>query len=248
MPSPADIAYEVLWAASIGTAIGCLSGLALTLILKSLQDPVLEVAFTVSFAFLSFWIAQETLNASGPVAVTVCGLWMSATGLSSVSGNARDKLLSFWQTLTFISNALLFFFAGVLTISLLISEIDEVKLKAREVSPIGFFLAAVVPLPVIYSFQFLLRGFWILLLIPFMRRLDIKIDLKKAVFLNFAALRGAVNLAMVLIVAVMPRTELAVSVKFFLVLWATGFVLMTLFINAPGEWRRVPTPSPRAPR
>ena len=117
MPSPAEIAYEVLWAASIGTLIGCLSGLALTLILKSLQDPVLEVAFTVSFAFLSFWIAQETLNASGPVAVTVCGLWMSATGLSSVSGNAREKLLSFWQTLTFISNALLFFFAGVLTIS-----------------------------------------------------------------------------------------------------------------------------------
>ena len=70
--------------------------------------------------------------------------------------------------------------------------------------------------------------------------------MKKAVFLNFAALRGAVNLAMVLIVAVMPRTELAVNVKFFLVLWATGFVLMTLFINAPGEWRRVPTPSPRA--
>ena len=118
MPSPADIAYEVLWAASIGTLIGCLSGLALTMILKSLHEQTeLEVAFTVSFAFLSFWIAQETLNASGPVSVTVCGLWMSATGLSSVSGGAREKLLSFWQTLTFISNALLFFFAGVLTIS-----------------------------------------------------------------------------------------------------------------------------------
>ena len=147
VPSPAEIAYEVLWAASIGTLIGCLSGLALTMILKSLHEQTeLEVAFTVSFAFLSFWIAQETLNASGPVSVTVCGLWMSATGLSSVSGGAREKLLSFWQTLTFISNALLFFFAGVLTVSLLISEIDEVKLKAPEVSAavVSLLLLAVV--------------------------------------------------------------------------------------------------------
>ena len=178
------------------------------------------------------------LNASGPVSVVTTGLFMASFGLASVSPKAREHLLSFWEIVVFVANTVIFFFTGVLAIALFVTESAIDGEQARvSVSPGKWAGSILMGLPLIYLSQYLLRGLWIAILYPFLSRglgfhRD-KVNFGTAIFLNFSALRGGVNLIMVLIVAQMPDEELGPQVKFFLTIWATGFVLMTLFINAP---------------
>ena len=249
--SPGQIVANILYAGAVGLFVGCGCGLLLTVIIRSLyEQKTLETNFTVVFAYLSFYLSQGVLNASGPVAVTTCGLFMAAMGLPSVSPKARDHLLSFWEIIVFIGNMLIFFYSGCLAMSLLVNEafqlytsvydVNDDKLSVNfndatpETTAVGFVGSIFVGMPLIYVSQYLLRGLWIACFYPFMNFVGFK---KKtpgtAIFLNFCALRGGINLIMVLIVAQTSNVEIPPTEKFFMSIWSTGFVLMTLLINGP---------------
>jgi hypothetical protein len=144
----------------------------------------------------------------------------------------------------FISNSIIFFYSGTLATSLITREFLLATDTSQDVSAEGkesfvdntasFVGALFMGLPLIYLSQYLLRGLWISVFYPFMEFLGFKKRTPgTAIFLNLCALRGGINLIMVLIVAQTPNSEIPINVKFFLSLWTTGFVLMTLLINAP---------------
>ncbi|QDZ21690.1 sodium/hydrogen exchanger [Chloropicon primus] len=235
-PSVLEIFLDILYSFGLGCVCGSVCGLLLVLIIKSLneQRASLETCFSLCGAYASFYVSQSLLNASGPVSVSVTGLWMAAAGMSSVSGPVRQDLLSFFQILAFIAESVVFFLSGVMCVSLMQAEASDIQRRSTAtLRPTSFLWGSLVPLPIIIVLQVLFRGVWITLLYPFMSRLGLKpLDWRKAVFLNFSALRGGVNIIMSLIVATVPPSELNTDLKFFITIWSVGFTLFSILTSS----------------
>ncbi len=96
---------------------GLLSGLALGylafLILKRLDDHVLEVLITVLLAFGAFMVAEHSLHVSGVMAVVAAGVLVGNQGVSeAMSPTTRLAIKNFWEIAAFFINSLIFLMIG----------------------------------------------------------------------------------------------------------------------------------------
>jgi CPA1 family monovalent cation:H+ antiporter len=96
---------------------GLLAGLVLGyfafLILKRLDDHVLEVLITVILAFGAFVLAEHNLHVSGVMAVVAAGVLVGNQGISqAMSPTTRLAIKNFWEIAAFIINSLIFLMIG----------------------------------------------------------------------------------------------------------------------------------------
>lgn len=97
----------------MGALIGVAIGLAVSTLLRHVEDPMIEVSLTMIAAYSSF-ITAEHLGYSG-VIVTVaagilCGNYGAATGMSPSTRVAAE---TFWEFLAFALNSLVFLLIGL---------------------------------------------------------------------------------------------------------------------------------------
>ena len=115
-----------------GLAVGLLLGyLVSTVLLKHLDDHLIETAVTLALAFGAY-VAAEQIHVSGILAVVAAGIIVGDIGLQNTSPTTRLSLLNFWELLSFVVNAFVFLLIGL--------RID-VSLMADNAAPI---LVAVV--------------------------------------------------------------------------------------------------------
>ena len=99
-----------------GAAIGVAFGLGLVLILYALnrrlneQENVIQVAATITMAYLTYYVADAVAATSGVIATVMCGLTAKAFGKSMI--NDQQLMDSFWSLVTQLLNTLLFTLAG----------------------------------------------------------------------------------------------------------------------------------------
>jgi CPA1 family monovalent cation:H+ antiporter len=105
-----------------GIALGLVLGYVVSyIILKNVDDHLIETATTVALAFGSFVIAEAFgdiigvagLHFSGILAVVAAGMMVGNIGFENTSPTTRITLDNFWEFLTFAVNSLVFLVIGL---------------------------------------------------------------------------------------------------------------------------------------
>jgi len=127
-----------------GLAVGVVLGYVVSaLILRNLDDHLVETAVTVALAFGSYLLAEEfgalfgaDFHLSGILAVVAAGLMVGNVGLQNTSPTTRLTLQNFWEFLSFVVNSMVFLLLGL--------EIDITELPGEAIALIVALVAILV--------------------------------------------------------------------------------------------------------
>ncbi len=190
-----------------GLLIGALVGTAAALLLPLLSR-LPAAAMSVAVAFGSFVLA-ETAEVSGVMSTVAAGIAMGGMVESRAAKPVRDLLHELWESLSFIANALLFLFIGlVVNLDLLLDNIGVILIA----------LAAVV----------LARPVAVVPVVAFLERFSNipRVGQRSTAVVVWGGLRGGIALALALALPEeLPERDLFIAM-------AAGVVLATLLINA----------------
>lgn len=172
---------------------------------------------SVSFAlpYLAYIVAEQSVGASGVIAVVASGLTLKAMGPVRLPPQAWHNLVEVWDLLAHWAGALIFIFAALLIPRLL----EDVKIS-------DFALIVVVVVAAITARAVILFG-----LLPLLTRLRLSpsVEAPYRAAILWGGLRGAVTLALAL--AVTESFRVPVEVKRVVGILATGFTLFTLMVQ-----------------
>ena len=119
-PTVSGVALVFVREALGGLAFGALLGAVGFWLLKSIDGHVVEVILTLAMVFGGY-AAAVALGVSGPLAMVVAGLIISAGKDVALHGETRHHVEGFWETLDQVVNILLFAFIGF---DVLLAETD----------------------------------------------------------------------------------------------------------------------------
>jgi CPA1 family monovalent cation:H+ antiporter len=104
---------EFIQVAFGGLGVGLILGYAVSrIILKNIDDHLIEIVTSVALAFGSYTIA-ERLHLSGILAVVAAGLLVGNIGMQNTSPTTKLALESFWESMAFAVNSLVFLVIGL---------------------------------------------------------------------------------------------------------------------------------------
>jgi CPA1 family monovalent cation:H+ antiporter len=96
-----------------GLAVGILVGLAISLVIRQIDDPMIEITLTTLTAYGSF-LAAEHFGFSGVIATVaagmLCGNYAARTGMSPSTRIAAE---TFWEYIAFALNSIVFLLVGL---------------------------------------------------------------------------------------------------------------------------------------
>ncbi|MBN2741123.1 MAG: cation:proton antiporter [Rhodobacteraceae bacterium] len=174
-----------------------------------------QLSISVALPYLAYIGAEQSIGASGVIAVVAAGLTLNLTGPGRLPPQAWLNLRELWDVLAHWAGALIFILAALLIPRLL----EEVRLS-------DFGLVGVVVLAAIAA-----RAVILFALLPLLTwfKLSPAIERPYRVAILWGGLRGAVTLALALAVTesfrVPPETKRLVGIL------ATGFTLFTLIVQ-----------------
>ena len=200
-----------------GILVGLVLGWVVSSIIGQLHNmPLIEITLTVCLAYFSFLFAEHYLHVSGVMAVVSAGLVTRSYGRTMVSPATWHALFETWEQLGFWANSLIFFLVGLLVPQVLLdfTGVDFITLGVLILAAFG---ARAVTL---YGVLPILN--WV--------GLGQKISLSFRTVMLWGGLRGAVSLALALVILETPG--IPPEVQKFIAVLVTGFVLFTLFVNA----------------
>ncbi|MFT6915776.1 MAG: NhaP-type Na+/H+ or K+/H+ antiporter [Motiliproteus sp.] len=208
------IAFELLWTVALGGLAGWLCGKLLIIAVGRIyNDPLVETTLSIACAYLVYFVTDVVLDASGVVAVVVFGLVLAGKGRARFSPEALEFLHAFWSLLAYMANTLIF-----LVVGLLIAD----RVELFDPTSWGLLLA-------LYLGLLLIRACTVVVLMPLLQRLGFGLGRNKALVLIWGGLRGAVALALALMLAQHPGVDSRWGEQ---VLFLTaGIVVLTIVIN-----------------
>ena len=109
----ATIVTDFLYIVGAAVIVGAVIGTAVDQGIRQLNDPTIEVMLTTIAAYGSF-VAAEGVGASGVIATVTAGMLVgSSEARSGRSVPARMAVATFWETLAFALNSLVFLLIGL---------------------------------------------------------------------------------------------------------------------------------------
>lgn len=196
----------------VGGAVGYVS---INWLRKVFNDALVEISVIVGAAFLTFFVAEHFFHVSGVLALVTMGLIMAGIGRTRISPEVGHFMHEFWDLAGFIANTLLFVIVGVV-------------IAERSV----FSLQDFIILGIIYIGIHIVRAIVIFMFYPIMKRVGYGLSQKDAYVVWYGALRGAIALALALIVAGVDDRFIPAEIKNQFLFYTAGIVALTLLINA----------------
>lgn len=199
-----------------GTLIGLIiAGVVIAWVKRVFNDALVEISVIIAAAYLAFFVAEHFMHMSGVLALVALGLAMAGVGKTRISPEVGHFLHEFWELAAFIANTLIFIIVGVV-----ISQ--RTNFTGEDFLLLGIF----------YVGLHIIRGIMIIMFYPFMKRIGYGMDKKEATVLWYGALRGAIGLALALVVLNVDDKYISPEIKneFFFI--TAGIVSLTLLINA----------------
>jgi Na+:H+ antiporter len=204
--SPGGLALDFITIVGGGLLIGLAIGLAVSQIIRRVDDPMIEITLTTIAAYGSF-VAAEQLNFSGVIATVaagmLCGNYAARTGMSPSTRVAAE---TFWEYTAFALNSIVFLLIGF-----------EVNLH----SLLGSWKAILVA----YAIVTIGRGIIIFAASALLKTTRERIPAAWSVILTWGGLRGGLPMVLVLsLPSDFQYRELLVSMTF-------GVVILSILIH-----------------
>lgn len=197
-----------------GVVIGWLFGRFVNYWIKKVfNDALVEISLIVAASYLTFYVAEHFFHVSGVLALVTLGVIMASSGRTKISPAVEHFLHEFWELAAFISNTLIFLIVGIV-------------IAIR----VNFTPDQLLNLLLLYIGIHVVRALIIATLYPIMTRLGYGISKKYAYVLWWGALRGAIGLALTLIVAEESALDPTVRDEFLFL--TSGVIMLTLVVNA----------------
>ncbi len=205
---------EFLKVALGGIFIGFLFGwVTLRWVRRVFNDAMIEITVIIAAAYLTFFVAEHFFHVSGVLGLVTLGVMMAGIGKTRISPEVQHFLHEFWELAAFIANTLIFVIVGVVIAKQTVLTLNNLFM-----------------LGLIYLAIHIARAVVVTLLYPLMKNTGYGLNRKNALVLWWGALRGAIGLALALIVAGEESIPVAIREQFLFI--TAGIVLLTLLINA----------------
>jgi Na+/H+ antiporter len=212
--APGTVALEFTRVVLGGIAVGL--GLAIFVsnwISRTFNDPLVEITLTIVLAYAAMVVAEGFLHVSGVMAVVTAGLWMSAKGKTRISPEVSHFLHQFWEMLAYIANTLIFYLVGLV-----------IATQVHSARALDFLLIAIAWAGIVAIRFAVIFGF-----LPVLNRVADRFTPAEATVMSWGGLRGAVSLALALIVSQHPHVDPVLGQQ--ILLATAGFVLLTILVN-----------------
>lgn len=197
-----------------GVAIGFFIGWLIVVWLKKVfNDALFEITVVVGAAYLAFFVAENFFHVSGVLALVTFGIMMAGIGRTRISPQVAHFLHEFWELAAFIANTLIFLIVGVV-IALRVSF-----------TPRDF-----IVLILIYIAILIVRAIVLAIFYPLMKRIGYGLSAKDGIIAWWGGLRGAIGLALALIVA--SESSIDHEIRTQILSLTAGIVFLTSLINA----------------
>ncbi|SMH29292.1 cation:proton antiporter [Maritimibacter sp. HL-12] len=174
-----------------------------------------QISISVALPYLAYIGAEQSVGASGVIAVVAAGLTLNLTGPGRLPPQTWSNLRELWGVLAHWAGALIFILAALLIPRLL----EEVRIG-------DFLLVGVVVLAAIAARGVILFGLMPLLTVL---KLSPSVERPYRVAILWGGLRGAVTLALAL--AVTESFRVPDGIQRVVGILATGFTLFTLIVQ-----------------
>ena len=198
---------EFIRVAGLAVLVGGAVGAGISLLTRSLDDPMIEITLTVLSAYGAFIVA-DLLGLSGVIACVVagliCGTWGARGGVDAA---ARSAVNAFWSYAAFLLNSFVFLLIGVeIKVTTLVHDLPQVL--------IGWVAINLARAVIVYGKYALMRvagsSVW---------------PASWAAVLTWGGLRGGLSMVLALsLPADFPHRELILHMTF-------GVVLLTLLVQ-----------------
>eukprot|EP01135_Chromosphaera_perkinsii_P008623 Nk52_evm65s1401 gene=Nk52_evmTU65s1401 len=214
--SALDIFIKFIRVAIGGPVFGFLMGqLTVFWIGHVYNDALTEITITLVCTYLVYWLAEFALKVSGVLAVVVMAIILNSKK-TSISHEVETFLHRFWEMMGYLANTILFIMVGVL--------ITERAFKDVQGIDVMFLFALYFGINVI-------RGIMIFMSAPILTRTGYGCSWQSMVVMAWGGLRGAVGLALALVVATDPDVPFD-SYGSRVLFHAGAVVMLTLCVNA----------------
>jgi NhaP-type Na+/H+ or K+/H+ antiporter len=205
---------EFLRVALGGTLVGAIiGGIAIGWVKKVFNDALVEITVIIGAAYLTFFICENFLHVSGVLGLVALGLLIGSIGRTRISPEVEHFLHEFWEMAAFLANTLIFLMVGVV-------------IASRTIFTPNDFLILII----IYIGIHIVRATVIAIFFPVMKKAGYGLTKKNAYVLWWGALRGAIGLALALIVA--GESMIPIEIRQQFLFYTAGIVTLTLLINA----------------
>ena len=167
-----------------GGLIGVFLGLiAILWVRKVFNDPMIEITVVLVTSYAVFFICEHFFHVSGVLGLVALGIVMAGIGRTRISPEVEHFMHEFWELVAFVANVIIFIVVGVVI--------------AQNVNPTGMDFAI---LALVYLAIHVVRGINMLFCYPLMKRSGYGLPGKDAIVVWWGALRGAIGLALALVV------------------------------------------------
>ena len=191
-----------------GLVLGLISGLCAFLLLRQIDDYVLEVLITLALVTGAYSIALH-LHLSGPIAMVIAGLLIGNQGTSlAMSESTRLHVETFWELIDEILNSILFLLIGLKIIFLL------------QHSSYGISYPALIGLFVAITLLSIIARYLAIALPVKISSLMSEVNPGTVPILTWAGIRGGVSVALTLSLPNSPESVLLLFVTYLVVLFS----------------------------
>ena len=167
-----------------GALVGVLIGIVCILWLRKVfNDAMIEITLVLVTSYAVFFICEHFFHVSGVLGLVALGILMAGIGAKRISPEVAHFMHEFWELAAYLSNIIIFIVVGVII--------------AQNVDPTGM---DYVILFLIYLAIHLTRAINIAMFYPLMKRTGYGLPGKDAVVVWWGGLRGAIGLALALVV------------------------------------------------
>ncbi|MBK9192964.1 MAG: sodium:proton antiporter [Crocinitomicaceae bacterium] len=197
-----------------GVIIGFVIGkIGLRWIRSVFNDMLIEITVIVALAYLTFFICENVFGVSGVLGLMSLGLLFAGPGRTKISPEVQHFIHEFWDFAAFTANTLIFIIVGVVIAERTVFTMNDVWV-----------------LLIVYLIIHIARTIMIYMFLPVMRKIGYGVGKNHPQVMIWGALRGAIGLALALIVESTPAIPEQVREQFLFL--TAGIVTMTLLINA----------------
>lgn len=182
-------AWEFVWSAAGGVAIGLAAGWVGQHLQRRLSDVPLAIFLSVLFAYGSY-IGAEEIGVSGVLATVVAGIWFGWHSHDMFDADTRLSAIAFWQVLVFGLNTTLFVLLGL--------QLEGILDSVRERGETG---ALLVDVAIVSAVVIGVRLAWIAAtplvarVVPAVASADPGEDWRERLVVGWSGMRGAISLA-----------------------------------------------------